>query len=85
MRGDAVAAAAVDPPKMRSRADWYSASLSAKDFGCVSAANAGGGDDVEAEGRLRIRMDGCRAAGGGETVDEVITTCGIGAFLFLRI
>lgn len=75
-------------PKMRSRAARYSASRSASDFCCASAEGVADGDGlVGADGRFRIRSDGCSASTGAaaDAADvEEMTSSGIGAFLFLN-
>lgn len=75
--------------KIRWRAAWYFASLSAYDF-CTSAEDGAEvlGDAGPVVGRLRIFSAGWNAAGGGGRAtlvpDPELTSSGIGAFLFLR-
>ena len=52
-------------PKIRCRAAWYCAARSAR-VRCVSAdEGAAEAEAAGAEGRFRMRMDGCRACAGG--------------------
>lgn len=70
-------------PKIRCRAAWYCAARSAR-VRCVSADDgAAEAEAAGAEGRFRMRMDGCRACAGG-AVAAAMTSSGIGARLFLR-
>lgn len=78
-----------DPlPKMRSRAAWYCASLSAYVRCCVSdAEDVTDDDEDDAVGRFKMRRDGLNAAAGGGTAEDVLgdtTSSGIGAALLLN-
>ena len=79
-------------PKIRSRAAWYAASRSSRDF-CNDAALLMLLCDVlvEAFGRLSMRIGACNASAGGTTVPGVLVvdgrarmTSGMGALEFLR-
>lgn len=75
---------------MRSRAAWYWASRSASDRCCDSALGLDDAGVAGADGRFRMRMDGCNAWTGSAAADEdvvdagAMTTSGIGALLFLE-
>ena len=75
--------------KIRWRAAWYFASLSAYDFWTSAEDGVVGlGDAGPVVARFRIFSAGWNAAGGGGRAtpdpDPETTSSGIGAFLFLR-